>query len=147
ARCRRLHPRRCRIWLAGAAHDLALGARPGAIWLHRRVGRADEARLRTHSHSLPSAAGSRRMPMTPPPSSSGTPDAAAWATNSTLAELAEWIRTRKRIVILTHVKPDGDAVGSTIGVARAINLASKTGGEYRPAKATPWFWGPQPDWF
>ena len=38
-----------------------------------------------------------------------------WSSNTTLPELAAWLRTKRRIVILTHVKPDGDAVGATSG--------------------------------
>lgn len=64
----------------------------------------------------------------------------AWGTNTDLASLAAWLRGRKRIVVLTHVKPDGDAVGSTVAVTRAINLAA--GKEV----AIPWYWGPLPDW-
>jgi bifunctional oligoribonuclease and PAP phosphatase NrnA len=79
--------------------------------------------------------------------SSPEPDAPMWTSNTTLQDLALWLRSRKRIVILTHVKPDGDAVGSTIAVARALNLATGAGGMHRPATATPWFWGPLPDWF
>jgi bifunctional oligoribonuclease and PAP phosphatase NrnA len=72
--------------------------------------------------------------------------AGTWASNADLAALASWVKSRRRIVILTHVKPDGDAVGSTMAVARAINLAR---GAFpgRPAPATPWYWGPLPDWF
>ena len=54
--------------------------------------------------------------------------------------MAAWIRGLKRIVVLTHVKPDGDAVGSTVAVSRAINQAAR--GEV----AVPWYWGPRPDW-
>lgn len=63
-----------------------------------------------------------------------------WTSNSDLASLATWLRTCKRVVVLTHVKPDGDAVGSTTAAARAINLAA--GREV----AIPWYWGPLPDW-
>ena len=69
--------------------------------------------------------------------------AGTWASNADLAALAAWVKARRRIVILTHVKPDGDAVGSTLALARAINLAR---GSFpgRPAPATPWYWGPLP---
>src|SRR5690348_11327679 len=69
-----------------------------------------------------------------------------WASNSDLAALAAWVRSRRRIVILTHVKPDGDALGSTLAVSRAVNL-SRGSFPGRPAPATPWYWGPLPDWF
>jgi phosphoesterase RecJ-like protein len=76
---------------------------------------------------------------------SGAPPA-GWASNSDLQSLAAWVRSRRRLVILTHVKPDGDAVGSTMAVARAVNL-SRGSFPGRPAPATPWYWGPLPDWF
>lgn len=66
----------------------------------------------------------------------------AWSTNTTLPELAAWVRTRTSVVILTHSKPDGDAVGSTLAVARAITLAGKAAG----IVATPWYAGPPPEW-
>jgi bifunctional oligoribonuclease and PAP phosphatase NrnA len=71
----------------------------------------------------------------------------AWASTTTLPELAEWVRSRRRLVILTHVKPDGDALGSTLAVTRAVNRASATGRDGVPPRATPWYWGPLPDWF
>jgi phosphoesterase RecJ-like protein len=71
----------------------------------------------------------------------------AWMPNADIPALAAFIRQRRRIVILTHVKPDGDAIGATLAVARAINAATGTGVEFRPAAATPWYWGPMPDWF
>jgi bifunctional oligoribonuclease and PAP phosphatase NrnA len=69
-----------------------------------------------------------------------------WASNMTLEELALWLRQRKRVVVLTHVKPDGDAVGSTMAVARALNM--QKGAPCAPGwpRATPWYWGPLPDW-
>lgn len=57
-----------------------------------------------------------------------------------LPAMAAWLRSRRRVVVLTHVKPDGDAVGSTMAVTRALNLL-------RPGMATPWYFGPLPDWF
>lgn len=63
-----------------------------------------------------------------------------WTSNSDLPSIARWLRGLRRVVVLTHVKPDGDAVGSTIAAARAINVAA--GREV----AVPWYWGPLPDW-
>jgi phosphoesterase RecJ-like protein len=48
------------------------------------------------------------------------------------------------VVVLTHVKPDGDALGSTLAVTRAINLAA--GDRASQPVAVPWYWGPLPDW-
>jgi phosphoesterase RecJ-like protein len=76
-----------------------------------------------------------------------TDQAHGWASTITLPDLAAWLRSKRRIVILTHVKPDGDAIGSTIAVARALNIATGCGRDRIPAAATPWYWGPTPDWF
>jgi phosphoesterase RecJ-like protein len=69
----------------------------------------------------------------------------AWASTIDLPALAAWLRSRRRVVVLTHVKPDGDAVGSTIAVTRALNLM-RPGTPGKPF-ATPWYFGPLPDWF
>ena len=58
----------------------------------------------------------------------------AWETNCTLGEVADWIRTRDRVAVLTHLKPDGDALGSAIGACRAIRMG--TGGR---TGADAWF--------
>lgn len=63
-----------------------------------------------------------------------------WTTNATLAEIAAWLRGARRVVVLTHLKPDGDAVGSTVAVCRAIN-------KIRPGGAAAWYCGPMPVWF
>jgi phosphoesterase RecJ-like protein len=68
----------------------------------------------------------------------------AWSSNSTLDDIASRLRAASRVVILTHVKPDGDAVGSTLAVTRALNLARPN--PLRPI-AEPWYAGPAPDWF
>ena len=66
----------------------------------------------------------------------------AWETNCSLDEIAGWVRTRRRIAVLTHLKPDGDALGSSIGACRAIRLGTegRTG-------ADSWFAGPMPTFF
>jgi phosphoesterase RecJ-like protein len=69
----------------------------------------------------------------------------AWGSTTDVAGLAAWTRTKKRLVVVTHVKPDGDAVGSTMAVTRALNLADPAKGAGGP-RAVPWFWGPLPDW-
>lgn len=63
-----------------------------------------------------------------------------WGSTTDLPALAAWLAGCKRIVVLTHVKPDGDAIGSTMGLTRALNLAAKR------EVAVPWYWGPLPDW-
>ncbi len=66
--------------------------------------------------------------------------AGGWDSTIDLPALAAWVRSRKRVVVLTHVKPDGDAIGSTMAVTRSLN-------RIRPGMATPWYFGPLPDWF
>lgn len=66
-----------------------------------------------------------------------------WSTNASLADIAAILRPARRVVVLTHVKPDGDAVGSTIGLVRALNQP----GEWTsPTRAQAWYFGPTPPW-
>lgn len=55
--------------------------------------------------------------MTP---TAASPRADAWASNTTLDEIAAALRATPRLAVLTHAKPDGDAIGSTLAVARAL---------------------------
>lgn len=66
--------------------------------------------------------------------------AETWTTSATLAEIASWLRGARRVVVLTHLKPDGDAVGSTIALCRALN-------KHRAGAAAAWYCGPMPVWF
>lgn len=68
-----------------------------------------------------------------------------YTSNSTLPELAAWLGAKRRIVILTHVKPDGDAIGSTLALARALNQPSF--GNAAGPRAEIWYFGPQPHWY
>jgi phosphoesterase RecJ-like protein len=68
------------------------------------------------------------------PSSTPPPPADTWSSNATLAEIADRLAGAKRIAILTHAKPDGDAVGSSIALTRAL--------AHRGIPATPVFLGP-----
>lgn len=66
-----------------------------------------------------------------------------WSTNTTLEQIAARLRTKKKIVVLTHVKPDGDAAGSTLALVRALN----TPRPWVPAnRAEAWYFGPTPPW-
>jgi phosphoesterase RecJ-like protein len=72
---------------------------------------------------------------------------AKWGSGIGLPEIAEWLRTKNKIVVATHVKPDGDAVGSSIGLVRALNLAQKNAGPISlPPRARAWYFGPRPSW-
>lgn len=68
-----------------------------------------------------------------------------WESNTTAAQVAERIRASKTVVLLTHAKPDGDALGSTLAIARAINL-SRGGLTGVNSAAECWYAGPMPRW-
>lgn len=50
-------------------------------------------------------------------------ESAVYESTVSPAELVEWIRDAGRLLLITHVRPDGDAVGSTLAIARAAKLA------------------------
>lgn len=66
-----------------------------------------------------------------------------WAGNATLADIAEFLRGKRRIVVTTHMKPDGDAAGSTLALVRALNTP---GPWVAPGRAEAWYCGPVPPW-
>ncbi len=45
---------------------------------------------------------------------------------NTLSEIADALRPAQRIAIAAHVRPDGDAVGSVLGLALSLRAAGKT---------------------
>ena len=45
-----------------------------------------------------------------------------------LAQITERLANAEKILIATHIRPDGDAVGSILGLGRALTLAGKTVG-------------------
>ncbi len=47
------------------------------------------------------------------------------AVNSPLADIAEVLRTRQRFVVMSHVRPDGDALGCTIAMALCLKQLGK----------------------
>lgn len=63
-----------------------------------------------------------------------------WETNATLDEIAAFLAGKERIAVLTHARVDGDAVGSSLALVRALNKASKT------RRATAWYVGGAPGW-
>ena len=46
-------------------------------------------------------------------------------TNSTFAEIAEVLRRHESFVVLSHVRPDGDALGSQIAMGLALRKLGK----------------------
>jgi bifunctional oligoribonuclease and PAP phosphatase NrnA len=47
-------------------------------------------------------------------------------TNTSLAEIASILREKQSFVVLSHVRPDGDAIGSTLAVGLALRALGKT---------------------
>ncbi len=68
-----------------------------------------------------------------------------WNTTAPLPEIAAWLSAKRSVVVLTHAKPDGDAMGSTLALARALNLASGTSGAASVCEC--WYAGPMPAWY
>ena len=58
-----------------------------------------------------------------------------WTTNTTLDEIAARLKAASRIALLTHSRPDGDAIGSTLAVARALQ---QIGQDARPVYMGNW---------
>lgn len=62
----------------------------------------------------------------------------AWVSTSTPEQLAGRLCDVKRALILTHAKPDGDAVGSSVAIARSMAACG--------ADVQAWYIGPCPRW-
>jgi bifunctional oligoribonuclease and PAP phosphatase NrnA len=45
--------------------------------------------------------------------------------NTTLSDIASQLRAARRIGLVSHVRPDGDALGSLLGLAQSLALAGK----------------------
>ncbi len=58
----------------------------------------------------------------------------AYESNTTLDAVADRIRAADRIALFTHAKPDGDAIGSLLGLRRGLEQVGKA--------ATAWVMGP-----
>ncbi len=61
-----------------------------------------------------------------------------WVSTATEAEVAAFLRDKKTVVVLTHAKPDGDAVGSSLALVRSLRRCG--------VEATAHFFGPIPAW-
>lgn len=61
-----------------------------------------------------------------------------WIGNADAGAIAARLRAAKSVVVLTHAKPDGDAAGSALALARALHRAG--------LQAETWFVGPHPAW-
>lgn len=61
-----------------------------------------------------------------------------YSSNTTADRIASWLKGRKKVIICTHAKPDGDALGSTVGLSRALAHAG--------VASEVWYIGPFPTW-
>lgn len=72
-------------------------------------------------------------------------DVEGWSSNTDVASLASWLSHASPVVLLTHQKPDGDALGSTLALARALKLVARDG-PAGSASVLPFYVGPLPRW-
>lgn len=61
-----------------------------------------------------------------------------WISNATVSDAVAWFDGRERIALVTHAKPDGDALGSTSALVRTLRT--------RGVDATAYYCGPMPTW-
>ena len=66
------------------------------------------------------------------------PTGTKWGSTTDASGIAARLSAARRAVIVTHGKPDGDAIGSTLAVARALAL--------KGAWAEVWYIGPTSPW-
>ncbi|TVQ31720.1 MAG: bifunctional oligoribonuclease/PAP phosphatase NrnA [Phycisphaeraceae bacterium] len=64
-----------------------------------------------------------------------TSDPDLWSSNTDLDAIAQRLRSARSVLLLTHSRPDGDAIGSTLAVTRTLH---KLGIEARPVYMGPW---------
>lgn len=64
--------------------------------------------------------------------------AAEWVSNTDAGAVVRSLVGAKRVVVVTHSKPDGDAAGSVLGLVRALRL--------KGVDAEGWFVAPLPGW-
>lgn len=79
------------------------------------------------------------MPVKPPEPNT------QWHTNTTARAIADRLAGLDRVVVLTHAKPDGDAIGSTLALVRALRRAARARGA-EPSQIRAWYDGPLPKW-
>ncbi|CAN5688971.1 bifunctional oligoribonuclease/PAP phosphatase NrnA [soil metagenome] len=74
----------------------------------------------------------------PEPITGAAPARAPYSSNATPAQIAARLRSARNIVITTHSKPDGDAAGSTLALARALLLIGATPEVWHVGPFQPW---------
>ena len=65
------------------------------------------------------------LPATDPSAGSGSPRAESRGESATVGQVADEIRKRQRFVLASHVRPDGDAIGSQLAMAYALRHLGK----------------------
>jgi len=73
--------------------------------------------------------------MTNPGQETTTHASTEWATSIDVPAIASRLSSARRVAILTHTKPDGDAIGSTLALARTL---ASIGVEGTPFYLPPW---------
>ena len=79
-----------------------------------------------------------------------TETAAPWASSVPADEITAWLKPKRSVVVVTHGKPDGDALGSSLSLVRALNIAaggSAGGFSGVASRAEAWYAGPMPGWW
>ncbi|KAA0216451.1 MAG: bifunctional oligoribonuclease/PAP phosphatase NrnA [Leptolyngbya sp. PLA3] len=71
----------------------------------------------------------------------------SWQTNATIEQIASRIDAARSIVVLTHVKPDGDAIGASLALVRAVAANRRTSPSSVACPAEAWYTGPMPLFF
>ncbi|MCA9286976.1 MAG: DHH family phosphoesterase [Phycisphaerales bacterium] len=75
-----------------------------------------------------------------------TPDAAeAWTSTVSADQAAAWLADKRKLLLVTHTKIDGDAAGSTLALARALRLAAMRTPN-GSVMVRPLYHGPRPRW-
>jgi len=75
---------------------------------------------------------------------------AVWESSATLDEIAAWLKPKRSVVVVTHGKPDGDAIGSSLALVRTLNVAaggSAGGFSGVASRSEAWYAGPMPGWW
>jgi len=62
-----------------------------------------------------------------------------YESNTTIEKIAQRLQSAKRVVLTTHMKPDGDAIGSTVAMAHAL--------QHLGVETQIWYIPPLPDTF
>lgn len=85
------------------------------------------------------------MPMTPPTPPTPPAPNTLWRSNATPEAIAERLGPLSRVVVTTHTKPDGDAIGSSLALVRTLRLLAEAR-EDDPGGIRAWYAGPLPHW-